>query len=384
MQGWLTPGLALEKSPGKAGLTAIPSSAIGTELHYPVVVRPGSLQSIGDFVRHVAPAFRYVIITDSHVGPLYSTAVAESVGVDHDDILAILAGEGSKTRGSWGWLTDEMLSRTLGRDSAVVSLGGGVVGDLAGFVAATYMRGIPIVHVPTTLLAMIDSAIGGKTGVDTPSGKNMVGAFHQPNGVLVDTQVLATLPLRELRTGFAEALKHGVIADERYFDLVIGSIPLIEGSVDDARDSVTALVVGSIEIKSAIVSRDEHEGGLRKVLNFGHTAGHAAEILSGFTLSHGEAVAIGMVIEARIAELAGVAEKGTAERIRSAVASAGLPVELPAGLDADRMLEVMRTDKKARGGTIQYSLPRRIGKMAGADSGWTVSVADEIVREVLT
>jgi 3-dehydroquinate synthase len=365
-------------------LTGKPSRQVGADLPYPVIVRPGALESVGEFVRRVAPAFRYAIITDSHVGPLYGSAVAESVGVQHDDVLAILAGEASKTRGSWGWLTDEMLSRNFGRDSAVIALGGGVVGDLAGFVAATYMRGIPVVHIPTTLLAMIDSAIGGKAGVDTPSGKNMVGSFHQPSGVLVDTQVLATLPLNELRTGFAEALKHGVIADEGYFDLVVKAIPEIVYSVADAGDSVSDLVVGSIEIKSAIVSRDEHEGGLRKLLNFGHTAGHAAEILSGFTISHGEAVAMGMVVEARIAELAGVAERGTAETIRNAVAGAGLPVELPSGMDAARMLEVMRTDKKVRGGTIQYSLPSTIGRMAGSGSGWTVSVADEIVREVLT
>ncbi len=345
---------------------------------------PGSLARVGEFVRRVAPAYRYAIITDSHVGPLYGTAVSESIGVDHDDIFAILAGESSKTRGSWGWLTDEMLSRNFGRDSAIVALGGGVIGDLAGFVAATYMRGIPVVHIPTTLLAMIDSAIGGKTGVDTPRGKNMVGSFHQPNGVLVDAQVLATLPLSELRTGFAEALKHGVIADEGYFGSVVTAIPDIVYSVTEASDSVSDLVVGSIEIKARIVSRDAHEGGLRKVLNFGHTAGHALEILSGFTLSHGEAVAMGMVIEARIAELAGVAGKGMADTIRRAVAGAGLPVEPPKGMDADRMLEVMRTDKKVRGGTIQYSLPSAIGRMAGSDSGWTVSVANEIVREVLT
>jgi len=349
-----------------------------------VKLEPGALASAGEFVRHVAPAFRYAIVTDSNVGPLYGGTVADSIGISHDDILAIPAGESSKTRGSWGWLTDELLSRNFGRDSAVIALGGGVVGDLAGFVAATYMRGIPVVHIPTTLLAMIDSAIGGKAGVDTPSGKNMVGAFHQPNGVLIDTQVLGTLRLNELRTGFAEALKHGVIADRGYFDSVIGAIPAIVYSVGEASDRVGDLVVGSIEIKGRIVSRDEHEGGLRKVLNFGHTAGHAVEILSGFAVSHGEAVAIGMVIESRIAELAGVAERGTADTICAALAGAGLPVDRPKGMGTDRMLEVMRTDKKVRGGTIQYSLPSAIGKMAGSDSGWTVSVADAIVREVLT
>jgi 3-dehydroquinate synthase len=356
---------------------------VAADLPYPVKVEPGCLAAVGDFVREVAPAFRYAIITDSHVGPLYGNIVAESVGVSPDDVLAIPAGESSKTRGSWGWLTDQLLTRNFGRDSAIISLGGGVVGDLAGFVAATYMRGLPIVQIPTTLLAMIDAAIGGKVGVDTPSGKNMVGAFHQPMGVMVDTQVLATLRLNELRTGFAEALKHGVIADRSYFESVVSSIPAIVYSVAEAGDRVSDLVVGSIEIKSAIVSRDEHEGGLRKLLNFGHTAGHAVEILSGFKISHGEAVAIGMVIEATIAEVAGVAEKGTADTIRNALAGAGLPIERPADMDADRMLEVMRTDKKVRGGTIQYSLPSRIGRMAGSNSGWTVSVSDEIVREVI-
>ncbi|HZK77438.1 MAG TPA: 3-dehydroquinate synthase family protein, partial [Gemmatimonadaceae bacterium] len=237
---------------------------VAAGLPYPVKVEPGCLSSAGDFVRSVAPAFRYAIISDSHVGPLYGATVAEAVGVDHDDILVVPAGEASKTRGSWGWLTDELLSRNFGRDSAIIALGGGVVGDLAGFVAATYMRGIPVVQIPTTLLAMIDSAIGGKVGVDTPSGKNMVGAFHQPNGVLVDTQVLGTLRLRELRTGFAEALKHGVIADRGYFESVVSSIPAIVYSVSEAGDRLTDLVVGSIEIKAGIVSRDEHEGGLRK------------------------------------------------------------------------------------------------------------------------
>ncbi len=360
------------------------SRIVGADLPYPVKVEPGCLSSVGDFVREVAPAFRYAIITDSHVGPLYANPIADSVGVNPDDILAVPAGESSKTRGSWGWLTDQLLARNFGRDSAIIALGGGVVGDLAGFVAATYMRGLPIVQIPTTLLAMIDSAIGGKVGVDTPSGKNMVGSFHQPNGVVVDTEVLATLRLRELRTGFAEALKHGVIADRRYFDSVVGSIPAIVYSVAECGDRLSDLVVGSIEIKSAIVSRDEHEGGLRKLLNFGHTAGHAVEILSGFTISHGEAVAIGMAIEAQVAELAGVAEKGTADTIRSALAGAGLPIARPESMDADRMLEVMRTDKKVRSGTVQYSLPRTIGRMAGSNSGWTVSVSDEIVREVLT
>ena len=353
------------------------------ELAYPVNVESGSLRELGQFVRGVTSAHRYAIITDTNVAPLYGSIAAEALGIDQADVLVFPAGESSKTRGTWGWVTDELISRGFGRDSAVVSLGGGVVVDLAGFVAATYMRGIPIVHVPTTLLAMIDASIGGKTGVDTQFGKNLVGAFHQPSGVLIDPQVLESLALSELRTGFAEALKHGAIADRVYFDSVVRSIPKTLYDGGKAGDSLTGLIVGSIGIKAGIVGRDELEGGVRKTLNFGHTIGHAVEMLSGYSMAHGEAVSIGMILESRIAERLGIAVRGTERELHAALQSAGLPVTLPEGTDADRMLEVMRSDKKARAGSVQYALPRAIGEMAGADSGWTVQVEDAIVREVL-
>jgi 3-dehydroquinate synthase len=353
-------------------------------LKYPIDVKAGSLKDLGDFARRVAPVHRYAVITDTNVGPLYGSIASESLGIDANDCLVIPAGENSKSRGSWGWITDQLIERGFGRDSAIVALGGGVIGDLAGFVAATYMRGLPIVHVPTTLLAMIDASIGGKTGVDTQAGKNLVGAFHQPAGVLVDPQLLDTLSLRELRTGFAEALKHGAIANRGYFDSVVSAIPRVLYGRGAAGDSLADLIVGSIEIKSGIVARDEHEGGVRKILNFGHTVGHAIEMLSGYSLAHGEAVAIGMTLESRIAERVGIAAGGMEKEIRNALTAAGLPVERPKGMDRDRILEVMQSDKKARAGEVRYALPRAIGEMAGADSGWTVSVAESIVREVLT
>lgn len=354
-----------------------------TQLSYPIRVEPGCLREVGAFVREVAPAHKYAVITDTNVGPLYGRIVGESVGAEPAAMLVVHAGEANKTRGSWGWVTDQLIERGFRRDSAVVALGGGVVGDLAGFVAATYMRGIPVVHVPTTLLAMIDSSIGGKTGVDTQFGKNLVGAFHQPSGVLIDPQVLATLRLNELRTGFAEALKHGVISDRRYFDSVVRAIPLVLYGGEASGDSLSDLIVGSIEIKARIVANDEREGGLRKVLNFGHTVAHAIETLSDYTLAHGDAVAIGMVIEAEIAERAGIAGRGLAEEIRGALVAAGLPVKLPEGMEAGRMLEVMGADKKVREGTVRYALPRAIGEMGGADSGWTIPVDDAVVREVM-
>ena len=355
-----------------------------TDVPYPIHVEPGSLARLGTFAREVAPAHRYAIITDSNVAPLYGQKAAEALGVDPSEVLVIPAGASSKTRGTWGWVTDELITRGLGRDAAIIALGGGVVGDLAGFVAATYMRGIPIVHVPTTLLAMIDGSIGGKTGVDTHWGKNLVGAFHQPSGVLADPQVLATLPLKELRTGFAEALKHGAIADRGYFDSVVSDIPRVLYGRGQSSDSLAGLIVGSIGIKAGIVGRDEREGGLRKILNFGHTIGHAVETLSDYTLAHGEAVAIGMALESAVAERADIATEGTADEIRGALSSAGLPVRAPGNIEPDRILEVMRADKKVREGSVRYALLRSIGEMAGADSGWTVAVDDAIVREVLT
>jgi 3-dehydroquinate synthase len=299
------------------------------------------------------------------------------------ETLTIPAGEANKTRESWARLTDQLLANGFGRDSTVIALGGGVVGDLAGFVAATFMRGVPFVQIPTTLLAMIDASIGGKTGVDTPAGKNLVGAFHPPKAVFSDPQVLATLSLNEIRSGFAEAIKHGVIADAPYLDAVAGRAPEMLATGGRESDSMLSLIVPSIEIKADIVSRDEREEGLRKVLNFGHTIGHAVELISGYSLLHGEAVAIGMALESELAEKIGVAQTGTAATVKRVVQSVGLPAAIPAGIDGNAVIEAMRSDKKGRSGSIRFALPLRIGAMAGEDTGWTVSVGDDQLREVL-
>jgi 3-dehydroquinate synthase len=346
-------------------------------------VGPGLLSDVGVVARAITPAHRYALVTDSTVGPLYAKKVAAQLDSNEVDMLTIPAGETNKTRETWSRLTDEMLAKGYGRDAAVIALGGGVVGDLAGFVAATFMRGIPVIQVPTTLLAMIDASIGGKTAVDTPAGKNLVGAFHPPAAVLIDPQVLTTLPLRELRAGFAEALKHGVIADEAYLNDVASRASGLLSADGSKGDSMFSLIVRSVEIKADIVSRDEREEGLRQVLNFGHTIGHAVELVSGYSLLHGEAVAIGMAIESELAEQIGLAQTGTAAKVNSALQSAGLPTALPSGSDGDAVIEAMRSDKKGRSGRTRFALPLRIGAMAGADTGWTVSVSDDQLREVL-
>ncbi|MGI9078064.1 MAG: 3-dehydroquinate synthase [Gemmatimonadaceae bacterium] len=342
-------------------------------------IAAGLLDEVGVIIQRDSPAHRYAIITDDVVGPLYASRAAASIGADRCSVFTIVAGEIHKTRETWSHLTDALLEQGHGRDAVIVALGGGVVGDLAGFVAATFMRGIQYVHVPTTLLAMVDAAIGGKTAVDTHAGKNLVGAFHRPAAVIVDPLVLQTLPERHLRSGIAEALKHGVVADAGYFDLVAQWSASGLGQTDE----IVELVAASIAIKGDIVRRDEYERGRRKVLNFGHTLGHALESQSNYRLLHGEAIAIGMALEAEIAERSGIAQAGTASSIRAALAGAGLPIASSGGLDSNAVLAATRHDKKARSGIVEYALPRRIGEMAGSESGWAIPIADSAVLEVL-
>src|SRR5207302_5361546 len=238
-----------------------------------------------------------------------------------------------------------MHAARIGRDSAVIALGGGVAGDAAGFVAATYRRGIPYVQIPTTLLAMIDSSIGGKAGVDVPAGKNLLGAFHQPRLVVADLDVLGSLAAPQLAAGMAEAVKHGVIADRQYFDALEQEHGAVAAREAGALERV---VRRSVEIKAAVVAADEREAGRRAILNFGHTVAHAVEATAQFAVLHGEAVAIGMTYEARLAEALGIAEPGTANRIARLLERCGLPLDLPESATADRLLATMQLDKKAR------------------------------------
>ena len=348
---------------------------------YDVFVAHGALERVADIVARTAPAHRYALVSDDLVAPRYADRVVEALGSERTRTYVIPAGETHKTREQWAAITDAMLADGFGRDSTVIALGGGVVGDLAGFVAATFMRGVPVVQVPTTLLAMIDASVGGKTGVDTPAGKNLVGAFHQPAAVVADPEVLSTLPREQIRAGLAEALKHGVIADVAHFEQVLArGEDLSSGRIDE---EIVDLVATSVSIKADVVRRDEREGGVRKTLNFGHTLGHAIEALSDYRLLHGEAVGIGMVLESDIAERMGIAAPGTARRVRDAVEQLTLPSARPAGQSADQVLAATRSDKKTRAGAVEYALPSRVGAMAGAERGYGIRVPDDVVREVL-
>ena len=350
---------------------------------YPITLAGGALDRVAVIARSEAPAHRYAIVTDSTVGPLYADEVAGRFDNGTARVVSFPAGETHKTRDSWARVTDDLLATGLGRDSTIIALGGGVVGDLAGFVAATYMRGIPYVQVPTTLLAMIDASIGGKTGVDTAAGKNLVGAFHRPAAVIIDPSVLATLPARELRAGLAEAVKHGIVADAAYFAQVRARLSTLLSPDAHASADMSRVIIRSIELKASVVERDEYEGGLRKILNFGHTIGHAIEVLSDYTLLHGEAISIGMALEGEVAERAGIAEPGTAPLIADTLARVGLPTARPQEIDAGRIMEVIRRDKKVRGGVIELALPSAIGQMAGEKLGWGMQVPEVLLRAVL-
>lgn len=359
-----------------------------------IEIAPGALAALGARIAARHAGKRVAIIADQQVAQQYAAKALASIvasgialgatvgGTVAPGIFTFPAGERHKTRETWAKLSDQLVAAGHRRDSVFVALGGGVTGDLVGFVAATYLRGVPFVQVPTSLTAMIDASIGGKTGVDTAAGKNLIGAFHQPSLVLIDPQLLRTLPPQHMRQGLAEAIKHGVIADAGYLSWIAASVPeILDGDFDDT--TALRLVQRSVEIKVSVVAQDEREGAIRKILNFGHTIGHAIEHVTGYGVPHGDAVAIGMVVEAMLAERLGLADPGLADTITTVCDAAGLPVRLPDGLSPAEIVTGTRTDKKTRGGVVEYALPSGLGRMAGADSAYGIAVPESVVLETL-
>jgi 3-dehydroquinate synthase len=350
---------------------------------YQVVVAPGLLDRVGNEAAEAAPGVRrWVIVADATVAELFAQRVLRSFDATGlaVDLLTFPPGEREKTRATWASLSDGLMELGIGRDGGVVALGGGVTGDLAGFVAATFMRGIPVVQVPTSIVAMVDSAVGGKTGVDTPAGKNLVGAFHPPVRVVVDPAAVESLPRAQRAEGLAEAVKHGAIVDVGYARRIAASAEaLLAGRVE----AVHQMVVRSIEIKADVVSRDEREGGLREILNFGHTIGHALEAASAFGLSHGEAVATGMVLEARLGEALGGTRSGTALDLAGVLEAVELPTRAPAGLSPERVLSFVRADKKSREGRPRLVLLDSFGTVWKDGDRWSHAVDASVLRGLL-
>lgn len=341
---------------------------VGGETPYSIAIGPGLLADGNALAQHVRGR-HVLLVSDSIVAPLYAGTVRESLHAARPDLaigtFILPAGEESKTLAHFGHAIDALATLGATRDACVIALGGGVVGDLAGFAAACWMRGVDCVQVPTTLLSMVDSSVGGKTAVDIPQGKNLVGAFHPPRAVFADTGALATLPPRELRAGLAEVIKYGAIRDARFFQWLEQERTALLAMDDEA---LALAIAASCEHKAEIVARDPLEKGERALLNFGHTFGHAIETEQGYggvgndNLNHGEAVAIGMVLAARLSADLGMAPATDADRLESLLRDYGLPVRLPAGLAPEALLARMRLDKKNVAGRLRLVLWRGLGQ----------------------
>ncbi|MBV8625569.1 MAG: 3-dehydroquinate synthase [Herbaspirillum sp.] len=329
------------------------------ERSYPIHIGRGLLDDASLLPRYVAGK-RVAIVTNDKVGPLYLEKLSRTLRQAGKQVTEIVLPDGEEEK-NWASLMtifDRLLADKCDRKTTLVALGGGVIGDLTGFAAASYMRGVPFVQVPTTLLSQVDSSVGGKTGINHPLGKNMIGAFYQPQAVIADTATLHTLPARELSAGIAEVIKHGAIIDAPFFDWIEANVAQLVAK-DDA--ALAYAIQRSCEIKADVVRQDEREGGLRAILNFGHTFGHAIENGLGYgEWLHGEAVGCGMVMAADLSHRLGYIDAATRERIRNVTAAAGLPTRAP-DLGTERWLELMEVDKKNEGGQIKFILIKPLG-----------------------
>ncbi|MEH2423729.1 MAG: 3-dehydroquinate synthase [Nostoc sp.] len=350
------------------------------EQSYEIAIAPSSLDQLGQQMASLKLGKKVLLVSNptilKHFG---ERAIASLTSAGFEVVSCTLPpGERYKTLNSIQKLYDIALENRLERSSTMVALGGGVIGDMTGFAAATWLRGINVVQVPTTLLAMVDSAIGGKTGVNHPHGKNLIGSFHQPRLVLIDPDILKTLPMREFRAGMAEVIKYGVIWDAELFAQLEASKRL-----DQLRyvkpELINNILTSSCQAKADVVSKDEKEGGLRAILNYGHTIGHAVESLTGYRLvNHGEAVAIGMVAAGQIAVDLGLWQKEDTERQNALIQKTGLPTQFPAGVDIEEIIQALQLDKKVKAGKVQFVLPTEIGVVTVTDE-----VPSDIIRQVL-
>jgi len=336
---------------------------VGVAWHrYEVLIGAGLLEKIGLLVRQRLPGERCAILADENVAPLFGEKVRDSLRCSdfRADLLTIAPGEEAKSMAHAAALCEKLSAAGLDRTSFLVSLGGGVVGDLAGFVAAIYLRGIPYVSIPTTLLAQVDSCIGGKTGVNSGAGKNLIGCFHHPALVIADTDTLRTLPERIWQEGFAEAIKHGIICDAELFDSL--------AAVD--RDHPEEFVARNIALKAAIVAADEREhNDVRSLLNFGHTIGHAIEYAAGYgNMLHGEAISLGLIAAAQVSVRRAGLSLGEAARIRAALEARHLPVALPADFPREKIFAALPRDKKFESGRVRFVVAHAIGRASIADN----------------
>ena len=347
---------------------------------YNILIEKGSLANLGAEMSRLSLGKKVLLVSNPEIFEYYGQIAVNSLEKAGFTVSTHLipAGENYKTLDSIAQVYDSALAHRLERSSTMVALGGGVIGDMTGFAAATWLRGVNFVQVPTTLLAMVDASIGGKTGVNHPQGKNLIGAFYQPKLVLIDPSVLKSLPVREFRAGMAEVIKYGVIWDAELFKQLEDSDNLASFSQIDG-ELLQTIITKSCQAKADVVSKDEKEAGLRAILNYGHTIAHGIESLTGYTsINHGEAVAMGMVAAGAIAVKLGMWTTSENQRQRALIAKAGLETQIPP-LNPDEMIETLTADKKVKDGKVRFILPTAIGKVTISDR-----VTSSMVREVLS
>ncbi len=344
---------------------------------YPIIIEKDCLLRVARELTVNQFGNKYGIVADSNVAELYGDGFLNSLTASgiNAELIVFPAGETSKSLAMIGTLSSELAKRGFDRKDCLIAFGGGVTGDLTGFLAATYMRGIPFVQVPTTLLAQVDSSVGGKTGVDIPEGKNLVGAFYQPKAVYIDSSLLVTLPSDELLGGLGEVIKYGVIKDKEFFNFLAENRQKI---LNLDHQIIENTVHRCCEIKAEVVAEDEREGGVRRILNYGHTIGHAVEGASSYTLIHGFAVSIGMVAVAKIAVLNELLTEQERDEIINVLTDYGLPTEVPQSLDRKTIKQYLLTDKKVEAGAVFYVIPTQIG-----DTIITDKVSEDQVDAVL-
>ncbi|MBF2062856.1 MAG: 3-dehydroquinate synthase [Calothrix sp. C42_A2020_038] len=348
---------------------------------YEIVIAPSTLGQIGEYMSRLKLGNKVLVVSNPTVFEIYGQPVVNSLQSREYEVSTCILpdGESYKNLDSIKIIYDACVENRLERSSTMVALGGGVIGDMTGFAAATWLRGINFVQVPTTLLAMVDSSIGGKTGVNHPQGKNLIGAFYQPKFVLIDPEVLQTLPDREFRAGMAEVIKYGVIWDADFFAQMEATTGLdnIKAISPELLETILRL---SCQAKADVVGKDEKEAGLRAILNYGHTIGHAVESLTGYTkVIHGEAVGIGMVAAGNLAAELGMWTHTETERQNHLIEKAGLQTHLPSNLDIDAIIDALQIDKKVKAGKVRFVLPTQIGKVEITDQ-----VPNDTIRRVLS
>lgn len=347
------------------------------ERSYPIIIAQGMLDAVGRELKKLNIAKRFGVISDGHVADLYGRRFMDSLAENKipAELIPFPRGEQSKNLQTVGMLASGLAQRGFDRKDGLIALGGGVTGDITGFLASVYMRGIPFVQIPTTLLAQVDSSVGGKTGVDIPEGKNLVGTFYQPKAVYIDTGVLQTLPDIELLGGLAEVIKYGVIADADFFRFLQHHREEILALEPDI---IIETIARCCEIKARVVEQDEREGGLRRILNYGHTIGHAIEAASRYTLIHGLAVAMGMCTAAQLAVRLGHLQQDDADAIIELIRDFGMETSVPDAMNRQEIKKYFKTDKKTIGGRVFYVLPRKIGEVIVTDE-----VNEQDIDEIL-